>query len=89
MKETPGYRARAGVFEVVDIPPSRFLMIDGQGDPNDQRYSDAVSTIFAVAYRLKFMSKREADSDYVVMPLEALWWSGDMHRLRPVDTVCT
>ncbi|GAA1995538.1 GyrI-like domain-containing protein [Microbacterium pumilum] len=77
-KETPGYRARAGVFEVIDIPPLRFLMIDGHGDPNEQLYGDAVSTIFTVAYRLKFLSKRELDRDYVVMPLEALWWSGDM-----------
>ena len=77
-KEIPGYRPRAGVFEVIDIPPLRFLMIDGHGDPNEQRYSDAVSTIFTVAYRLKFVSKRELDRDYVVMPLEALWWSGDM-----------
>ena len=24
------------------------------------------------------MSKKESDRDYVVMPLEALWWSDDM-----------
>ena len=41
-------------------------------------YADAVSTLFPVAYKLKFLSKSELDRDYVVMPLEALWWSDDM-----------
>ena len=77
-KEIPGYRGRRGVFEIVELPPVRYLMIDGHGDPGGQPYADAISTIFSVAYRLKFMSKRERDLDYVVMPLEALWWSDDM-----------
>jgi hypothetical protein len=53
-------------------------MIDGHGDPNAQEYADAITTIFSVGYKLKFMSKKEDDRDYVVMPLEALWWSEDM-----------
>ncbi|MDY0910673.1 GyrI-like domain-containing protein [Microbacterium sp. CFBP9034] len=77
-KELRSYAAKSGVFEVVDVPPLRYLMIDGHGDPNTAEYADAVSTIFAVAYKLKFVSKREADRDYVVMPLEALWWADDM-----------
>ena len=77
-KELSAYSARRGVFDIVDVPPLRYLMIDGHGDPNQGEYADAVSTLFPVAYRLKFMSKKELDRDYVVMPLEALWWSDDM-----------
>ena len=77
-KEIPAYRARRGSFDIVDVPPLRYLMIDGHGDPNGPEYADAISTIFPVAYRLKFMSKKELDRDYAVMPLEALWWSEDM-----------
>lgn len=77
-KEIAAYRARRGVFEVVDVPPLQYLMIDGHGDPNSASYAEAVSTIFPVAYRLKFLSKRELDRDYVVMPLEAQWWAEDM-----------
>jgi len=77
-KEIAAYSARRGEFAFVDVPPLRYLMIDGHGDPNTQAYADAVSTIFPVAYKLKFLSKRELDRDYVVMPLEALWWSEDM-----------
>jgi len=77
-KDLRSYRARRGSFEIVEVPPMQYLMIDGHGDPNGQEYADAIATIFPVAYRLKFASKNESDRDYVVMPLEALWWSDDM-----------
>lgn len=63
-------------FEVVDVPRFNFLMIDGCGDPNTaQAYQDAVEALYAVAYRIKFASKRALDKDYVVLPLEGLWWA--------------
>ncbi|WP_137843210.1 GyrI-like domain-containing protein [Microbacterium sp. 2FI] len=82
--EIASYRARQGVFEVVDVPPLRYLMIDGHGDPNGPVYADAISTLFPVAYKLKFASRNELDRDYVVMPLEALWWSDDMASFTSV-----
>ena len=67
------------VFEVVDVPAMNFLMVDGHGDPNvAQEYKDAVETLFPVAYAIKFLSKNELDRDYVVPPLEGLWWAEDM-----------
>ena len=78
-KEVAAYRARRGVFEVVDVPPLQYLMVDGHGDPNVvAAYGEAVSALFTVAYRLKFFSKKELDRDYSVMPLEGLWWARDM-----------
>ncbi len=66
-------------FEVVDVPRFNFLMVDGRGDPNTvQDYQDAVESLYAVAYRIKFGSKRALDKDYVVLPLEGLWWAEDM-----------
>jgi hypothetical protein len=66
-------------FEVVDVPPMRFLMVDGHGDPNTaDEYREAVEALYAVAYRVKFISKKETDRDYVVPPLEGLWWAEDM-----------
>ena len=74
----PGYRARFGVFEVIELPPARYSMIDGHGDPNTApAYADALATLYPVAYGLKFLSKRELGRDYVVPPLEALWWADD------------
>ncbi len=78
-KQIPTYRCTKGRFDIVTVPPLPYLMIDGHGDPNTSTaYADALATLYPVAYKLKFMSKRELDRDYVVMPLEALWWSADM-----------
>lgn len=78
-KQIPTYTAPRGRFEVVTVAPSRFLMIDGHGDPNtSQAWADALATVYPMAYALKFLSKNALDRDYTVMPLEALWWSEDM-----------
>lgn len=74
-----GYAARLGEFRVVDMPPMQYAMIDGQGDPNTaSEYADALAALYPVAYTLKFASKRDLTRDYVVPPLEALWWAPDM-----------
>lgn len=73
------YRPSAKDFQVVDVPPMNFLMIDGHGDPNtDQSYAEAVEALYGVAYKLKFASKKETGRDYVVPPLEGLWWAENM-----------
>jgi hypothetical protein len=76
-KTLDSYRAKAGEFRILDVPPLQYLMIDGHGDPNTQPYADAISTIYPVAYKLKFASKKQG-RDYVVPPLEALWSAPDM-----------
>lgn len=66
---------------VVDIPAAPFLMIDGVGDPNTAlAYQQAVEALFSVAYTLKFLLKQEQGMDYVVAPLEGLWWTPDMRE---------
>lgn len=78
-KDLEPYRASPGEFSIVTVPPLRYLMIDGHGDPNtSEQYEQALATIYPVAYALKFLSKKDLDRDYVVPPLEALWWSDDM-----------
>ncbi|WP_431246341.1 GyrI-like domain-containing protein [Leifsonia xyli] len=77
-KELPAYSARRGRFDVITVPPLRYLAVDGHGDPNTDAYRDALQTLYPVAYALKFFSKRTLDRDYTVMPLEALWWADDM-----------
>ncbi|MGW5754151.1 GyrI-like domain-containing protein [Nocardia rhamnosiphila] len=78
-KEIEAYRARQGRFQVVDVPDLQYLMIDGHGDPNsDPAFARATEALYPLAYALKFASKRELGRDYVVMPLEGLWWADDM-----------
>ena len=76
-KALDSYRAKVGEFRLLDLPPRRYLMVDGHGDPNTApAYADALAAIYPVAYRLKFAAKA-AGHDYVVPPLEALWWADD------------
>lgn len=78
-KTKDSYQARSGEFRVVDVPVMQYLMVDGHGDPNTSvDYADALAALYPVAYTLKFASKQELGRDYVVPPLEALWWAADM-----------
>lgn len=78
-KELDSYQAKPHEFRVVDIPAMQYLMIDGHGDPNtSEEFADAIRALYPVAYKLKFASKQELGKDYVVMPLEGLWWADDM-----------
>jgi hypothetical protein len=77
-------KARKGLFTAplkrfvpVDVPPVRYLMADGHGDPNRApEYKHAVESLYASAYTLKFMAKA-AGRDFVVAPLEGLWSAPD------------
>lgn len=65
-------------WELVDVPEQRFIAADGNGDPNTSTdYSRAVEALYAVAYTIKFAGKRDAGRDFVVAPLEGLWWADD------------
>jgi hypothetical protein len=71
---------------IVDVPEMQFLMIDGAGDPNTSvDYAEAIEALYAMAYTLKFISKTTEDVDYVVMPLEGLWWTPDMAEFSMDD----
>ena len=73
------YQPKPKIFTVVEVPTFSFLMVDGHGDPNHSpEYQHALEALYAVAYRLKFISKQELARDYVVPPLEGLWWAADM-----------
>lgn len=78
-KYLDSYKAKHNQFRIVDLPPLQYLMVDGHGDPNSsQEFKDAIASLYPVAYKLKFASKQDFGKDYTVMPLEALWWAGDM-----------
>ena len=80
------YRPSKEAFEVVDVPVMQFLMADGHGNPNTSPiYQAVVEALYGVAYKVKFISKRELDRDFVVPPLEGLWWAEDMAAFTARD----
>ena len=80
------YNPSAKEVSIVDVPEMNFLMIDGEGDPNiSQEYQDSIEALFSVSYKVKFISKKENSQDYVVMPLEGLWWVENMKEFTIQD----
>ncbi len=62
------------------VPPMTFITVGGAGDPNAEggAYQGAVGLLYALSYTVK-MSKMggsapEGYFDYVIPPLEGLWW---------------
>lgn len=84
-KVFPDYSANTEP-EIVDVPERRFLMIDGEGDPNTSTaYVDVVESLYPIAYGLRASVKKATGDAYVVMPLEGLWWADDMSRFEVTD----
>ena len=67
---------------LVDVPEMQFLMIDGIGSPGDSKeYQDALAALYPIAFKTKFLSKAKG-KDYVVPPLEGLWWADSMEDFK-------
>lgn len=65
---------------IVTIPPMNFAAVRGQGNPNEEggAYKQSIGLLYGIAFTIK-MSKlgshqMEGYFDYVVPPLEGLWW---------------
>ncbi len=71
------YSGKKGRWNRLTIPPMQFLMLDGKGDPGGPDYGNALAALYPLAYGIKFAMKAKA-ADFVVPPLEALWWADDM-----------
>ena len=80
------YGPSAKEVVTVDVPAFGFLMVDGEGDPNRSvDYKAAVEALYSVSYAIKSALKRDEDLDYVVMPLEGLWWADDLASFGRAD----
>ena len=68
---------------IVTVPAMNFLAVRGQGDPNEENgaYKQALELLYTVAYTIKMSKmgdhKLEGYFNYVVPPLEGLWWQED------------
>ncbi|MBQ4651288.1 MAG: GyrI-like domain-containing protein [Oscillospiraceae bacterium] len=65
---------------IVSLPPANYIAVRGKGDPNEEggAYQQAIGILYSVAYTLKMSYKTEYKIEgffeYVVPPLEGLWW---------------
>jgi hypothetical protein len=64
--------------QILTVPPLRYAMIDGAGDPNtSEEFQDAVGALYSVSYGIKMLPKKgavpEGYFEYKVNALEGLW----------------
>lgn len=64
---------------MIDVPEMTFIMVDGKGDPQGEEYQNAVGLVYGLSFIIKMSYKSGKDIEgyfqYVVPPLEGLWWS--------------
>lgn len=68
---------------IVEVPSMNYIAVRGKGDPNDpdSEYKQSVGLLYGVAFTIKMSKKgnHQMDGyfDYVVPPLEGLWWQNN------------
>ena len=68
---------------IVKMPAMNYLAVRGKGNPNEEggAYKQALEQLYGIAYTLKMSYKSdyriEGFFEYVVPPLEGLWWAED------------
>lgn len=68
--------------QLIEIPSAYYIMIKGEGNPNESDFSNRVSALYSLAYGIKMlfknMKKEELEySDFTVFPLEGIWEKSD------------
>jgi hypothetical protein len=75
------FTASAKEPQKVEVPDFKYLMIDGQGDPNAvPEFVEKIQALYGLAYTMKFMLKNDPGTaiDFVVPPLSGLWSADDI-----------
>lgn len=68
---------------LIDVPEMKFIQISGKGNPNIEggEYQQAVQALYSLSFTIKMAPKQNIKIDnyfnYVVPPLEGLWWLSD------------
>jgi len=68
---------------IIDVPEFSFIKVDGKGNANTEggEFYQAVELLYTLSYTIKMSSKSgnqpQGFFEYVVPPLEGLWWFND------------
>lgn len=59
---------------LVTVPPLPYFLVDGQGEPGGEAYTQSLEILYGLSYTLKMAYKGEAwYKPFVVAPLEGVW----------------
>ncbi|MDY7395335.1 GyrI-like domain-containing protein [Aureibaculum sp. 2210JD6-5] len=64
--------------EIINVPEFKFLTIEGEGNPNDEFFSEYITVLYSLSYPIKMTLKKRQTKprgyrDYTVYPLEGIW----------------
>ncbi|MDR2714506.1 MAG: GyrI-like domain-containing protein [Coriobacteriales bacterium] len=68
---------------IVAVPKANYLAVKGKGNPNEENgeYKKSIELLYGIAYTIKMSHKGsykiEGYFEYVVPPLEGLWWQDE------------
>ena len=69
------------VPSIVSVPQMNYIAVRGKGNPNEENgeYKKSIETLYTIAFTIKMSYKGDYKIDgyfeYVVPPLEGLWWN--------------
>ena len=68
---------------IIDIPKLNFIAVRGKGNPNeeDSEYKQSIQLLYPIIFTIKMSKMTDIKIkdyfDFVVPPLEGLWWNSD------------
>lgn len=80
-KEQPG---------IINVPLMKFFTLQGQGNPNSEKFAEEVGVLYSLSYAIKMLPKKNITPqgyfEYTVFPLEGVWDLADeAKRLEKLD----
>lgn len=73
IKSDPDYYRASKQPVQLKLGPLPYLTISGMSAPEDPLFLDSISTIYPLAFGIKFQCKSQGQ-DFVVPKMEAYWW---------------
>lgn len=74
-------------LSTITVPRQNFIMLNGEGNPNNDDFSERVGVLYSLAYAIKMRYKKSHTnseqvkqleySDFTVFPLEGVWTSSN------------
>ncbi len=62
---------------LITIPTYKFFTLEGQGNPNDESFTEAIGVLYSLSYGVKMFPKKnpipQGYYEYSVYPLEGIW----------------
>lgn len=72
---------------IVTVPKMNYISVRGNGNPNEENgeYKKSIETLYSIAFTIKMSYKGDYKIDgyfeYVVPPLEGLWWQDGINGI--------